>query len=157
MVSRTDAADFAATVLSASQLNFLPRGELNCVKLTSNSTGTTSTEVILTDTVILTDNRRLLFLATTTLRSDIAGGIQAKLNLDGTQIQRKNSDAVNAGTDEFITFFTSQNVASGSHTIDFVTGVSGGGGNTVTAIANGATGTHGIGVLSVIDIGPYLT
>lgn len=157
MVARNDPADFTNGPLGASDLNELARGEINCVKLTSNSSGTTSTEVILSDTIILSDNRRLMFFATTTLRSDIAGGIQARLDLDSTQIQRKNSDAVNAGTDEFVTFFTSQNVAAGSHTIEFITGVSGVAGNTVTAIANGATGTHGIGVLSVWDAGPELS
>lgn len=157
MVSRTDPGDFTNTTLAATDMNELPRGMLNSVKLTSDSTGTTSTEVILSDTVVLTDARRLLFMATCTLRTDTAGGLQARLDLGGTQIQRKNADTIFAGSDTFITLFTSKNVSAGSHTIELITGVSGGGGNTVTAKANGETGTHGVAELVVIDCGPQLS
>lgn len=156
MADRTDPADFAASAtLGATQLNALSRGEIVNIELTSNSAGTTSTETILTESFTLTDDRRIRFLATCTLRTSIAGGMQAALLLDGTQINRKNADTVAAGSDMFITFFKSKNVSAGAHTIALVTGVSGADGNTVTAIANGETGTHGVSVLSADDVAPW--
>ncbi len=158
MVDRNDPADFAASAtLGASQLNALPRGMINSVKLSSNSSGTTSSETILSDTVVLNDDRRLLFMATVTLRSDIPGGIQARIDFDGTQVQRKNSDAVQGASDTFITIMTSKNITAGTYTVELITGVSGADGNTVHAVANGETGTHGTCDLMVIDCGPTLS
>lgn len=157
MVSRNDPADFVNGPLSASDLNELARGTILDIKLTSDTTPTAALDTILSDSITLADDRRLMFMATCTLRSDIPGGIQARIELDGTQIQRKNSDAVLGNSDTFITLYTQKNVTAGTYTVDFIIGVSGSDGNEVHAEANGETGTHGVCELTVIDTGPPLS
>jgi hypothetical protein len=65
---------------------------------------------------------------------------------------------LNNGVDLFVVVERELNIAaSGSHTFELISGVSGVAGNTVTAIANGATGTHGLTYLYISDVGPSYT
>lgn len=142
-------------LVSASGINALPNAELGRDTLSSNSAGTTSTETVCSVTVdVGAGDRQILVMACLTVRTDIAGGAQAALYMDGTQIQRKNQETIPPTSDQSWEPFISLAPSAGSHTFTLVTGVSGGAGNTVTCIANGATASHGNTQLLVIDNGP---
>lgn len=145
----------AAATASSANIDTLPRGRIGRATLTSDHTGITSTANVLTITSVPVGTSRCLAItAGVTVRSNIAGGIQAAILEDGTQIQRKNTDALNAGTDLFITLEIETQPSAGTHTYDLVVGVSGGAGNSASAIANGGSGTHGVGYIYVTDVGP---
>src|SRR5689334_16386998 len=90
----------------SSDWNEFPRGEIARKTLSTNSSGTTTTEVILTEDFTVGDDRQVQLHATVTVRSDIAGGAQAKLLVEGVQVQRKNIDVLEAGVDHSWSFFT---------------------------------------------------
>lgn len=139
---------------SSTWINLLPRGRLGRVTITSNSSGTTTTEVIGTiDITNLPAGRKYHIHGVVTVRSDINGGASARVLWDGTQIQRKNIDTLAAGSDQTWPLSIEIDADAGDHTLELVTGVSGTDGNTVTAIANGATGTHGVNVMYFDDVG----
>lgn len=152
---RVDPVDVnSGDVASSAYQNDGPRGRIGRSTLTSNSAGTTSTEVICTVDVTIPAGRTLHIHASVAVRSNTAGGASARLRRDGTQIQRKNMDTLAAGADQSWALEIEDQPGAGTFTYDLVTGVSGTDGNTVTAIANGATGTHGVIVLYVDDVGP---
>lgn len=145
----------SGNVVPSTDWNMFPRGEIGRDTITSNSAGTTTTEVILSETVTIDGaDRQVQIFVTVTIRSNIAGGAQCRIDVDGTQVQRKNTDVLNAGTDLFITTFASVQMDAGDHLVEVITGVSGADGNTVTAIANGTTGTHGVCMFVANDVGP---
>lgn len=140
---------------SSSWINDLPRGRLGRATVTSNSAGTTTTEVIGTIAITnLPGGRTYSIIANVAVRSDIAGGASCRLLWDGVQIQRKNIDTLEPGKDQTWTPVIEIQPDAGDHTLELVTGVSGTDGNTVTAVANGATGTHGVDVMYFDDVGP---
>ncbi len=140
---------------SSANVNTLPRGRIGRAELTSDHTGITSTANVLTITSVPVGTSRTLSIrAGVTVRSNIAGGAQLAILEDGTQIQRKNTDVLNSGTDLFIVAEIESQPSAGTHTYDMVVGVSGGSGNSVSAIANGGAGTHGKGYIYVDDVGP---
>lgn len=153
---RTDPDDFVSSnVLGAAELNQLPRGRIGRDTLTSNSSGTTTTENTLQVTVTIPADRTLHIHGQVTVRSNIAGGVQIAILEDATQINRKNYDALAPGRDLPLSIEVETHpTGPGSITYTLVTGVAGVAGNTVTAVANGSTGTSGIGVLYVDDVGP---
>lgn len=144
----------SGALISGSDNATIPGGFLGRDIASANSSGTLSTEVIDSVTVTVGDNRALLLIACVTVRSDLAGGAQAAIFEDSIQIQRKNIDVLESGTDYSWTVVGFSLPAAGSHLYELVTGVSGGAGNTVTAIADGAAGVHGTNMLLVIDLGP---
>ncbi len=155
MAARTDPVDvISGNVGSSSWINDLPRGRIARSTLTADSTGTTTTEVICSETVTIPAGRTLHIHATVVVRSNIAGGASARLRRDGTQIQRKNMDTLAPGADQSWALEIEDQPGAGTFTYELVTGVSGTDGNTVTAKANGATGTHGVCALYVDDVGP---
>lgn len=144
----------ASATSSSTNIDSLPRGRIGRDTLSSNSAGTTTTETVCSISQPVGTNRTLSIHANVTVRSNTPGGIAVMIFEDGVQIQRKNADAVAAATDVFVSIEIETQPAVGTHTYELVTGVSGGAGNTVTAIANGAAGTHGVTVLYVDDVGP---
>lgn len=155
MVSRTAPDDEnSGDVVPSSDWNNFPRGEISRKVLSANSSGTTTTETILSETVVVGTTRCLQIHATVTVRSDMAGGAHAVLIFDDVQVQRKNIDVLESAVDFSWTLFTSIQPAAGTYTVKLNTGASGAAGNTVTAIADGATGDHGTCVLVVLDVGP---
>lgn len=155
MVSRTAPDDESSgNVVPSSSWNDFPRGELSRKTLSSNSSGTASTETILSETVVVGTGRQIQIFATVVVRSDIPGGAQAAIFFNGVQVQRKNMDVLETGVDHSWGLFTTIQPAAGSYTMALITGVSGADGNTVTAIANGATGTHGTCMIIANDVGP---
>lgn len=141
---------------SSSFINSIPRGKIGRDRLLTNSAGTASTEVILSDSPTIASNREIDVYACVTVRSDIPGGCQAALHEDGVQIQRKNQDLIDTTKDLSWTFFAQRQPSAGAHTYEVITGVSGAAGNTVTAVANGEAGTHGTCDLAIYDQGPAL-
>lgn len=141
---------------SSSWINGLPRGKIGRDQLTSDSAGTTSTEVILSDTITVVDGREIDIDASVCVRSDIDGGAQAAIIFDGTQVDRKNNESVTANKDISWSLFAQVQPAAGTYVVEVVTGVSGAAGNTVTAKANGTTGSHGVCKMRVLDQGPAL-
>jgi|SRR6185437_2857965 len=156
---RTDPADVGSgDTGSSSWINALPRGKIGRDELTSDSAGTTSTEVILEDTIVVSsDGREIDIDASVCVRSDIDGGAQAAIIFDGDQVDRKNNDSVNAGKDISWSLFAQVQPAAGTYVVQVITGVSGTAGNTVTAKANGKTGSHGTCKFRVVDQGPALS
>lgn len=144
----------ASATASSTNIDTLPRGRIGRDTLSANSTGTTTTEVVCAVSPTVGASRTVHIHANVTLRSNTPGGVAVMIFEDGVQIQRKNSDAVAAATDVFVSIEIESQPSTGAHTYQLVTGVSGGAGNTVTAIANGAAGTHGVTVLYVDDVGP---
>ncbi len=145
----------AASTASSANIDTLPRGRIGRATLTSDHTGITTTANVLTITSVPVGTSRCLAIrGGVTIRSNIAGGAQLAILEDGTQIQRKNTDVLTAGTDLFIVIEIESQPSAGTHTYDLVVGVSGLDGNSVSAIANGATGTHGVGYIYVDDCGP---
>lgn len=141
---------------SSSWVNSLSRGKIGRDELTSDSAGTTSTEVILEDTIVVPDGREIDIDASVCVRSDIDGGAQAAIIFDGAQVDRKNNESVAANKDISWSLFAQVQPAAGTYVVQVVTGVSGGAGNTVTAKANGKTGSHGTCKFRVVDMGPAL-
>lgn len=158
MATRTAPDDESSGIpVPSSDWNQFPRGELSRKTLSSDSGGTGGTASILSETVEVGTDRQIQLWATVTIRTDINGGAQAAIYFDGAQVQRKNIESLAAGLDQSWTFFTSIEPSAGSYTMELVIGVSGADGNTVHAIANGATGTHGTCMIVANDVGPAYT
>lgn len=138
---------------ASADVNTFAGGEIGRDTRSSNSAGTTSTETVCSVTTTVGTSRQILVLACVTVRSDVLGGAQAALAIDGTQIQRKNNEAIPPTSDQSWDLEISLSPSAGSHTFTLITGRSGGASNTVTCVADGATASHGNTQLLVIDNG----
>lgn len=142
-------------LMSANDLNSLPGGTIGRDTLTTNSVGTGSNETVCSVAPTVNASRELTIHATVNLRADMPTGAFAAIFEDGVQLQRKNLKVLASATDTPIgMFIVSENPGAGAHTYIIVTGVSGGGGATVTCTNNGYTGTEGVTQLLVVDSGP---
>lgn len=153
--SRDYPVDFVPGVSSHDDLNKLPRGNLFRRGRSSNESNIDGIADVISGTLVVPeDGRRQRFTASVMVRSETIGGVQARIVVDGTQIQRRNNTSLGGGSD--VTFDFSQEVEldAGSYPIVLAVGRSGDGDNLVTAVADGPDGTFGETILSVDDVSP---
>ena len=142
-------------LISASDINSMPGGTIGKDTATADSTGTVGTETVCTTAPTVGAGRELTISFTVNLRATAASGAFAAIFEDGVQLQRKNISISATGTDTPLHLsILSEDPGAGAHTYTGVTGVSGGGGATVTCSNNGYTGTRGVTQLRVVDSGP---
>lgn len=156
VADRPDPDDFVPGPSSADALNQLPRGCIAAEESSANGAGTTTLETIIDFDVTVPAGRRIRLIASVSVTSNITGGVQASLWFDGVQRQRRNIDTFEGGS--YVTFELIKDVQpdAGTFSCALVVGASGIAGNTVTAAANGQTGTRGVSTLYVDDVGPAL-
>lgn len=144
----------AGDVISAADINAMPGGTIGRDELSANSSGSTTTETVLSVAPTVGDNRELTIHVTVNLRASGATDGQCTIFEDGVQIQRKNAPIPATATDVPITTFVERYPGAGAtHTYSVATGVSGTGG-TVTCVNNGGAGTLGKSIILVQDTGP---
>lgn len=140
--------------VSATTTNEGPGGKIGRASVTANSSGTTTTETIVSVTVVPGSSREIDVRVLGNLRSSIAGGVSVRVTEDGTQIGRKNGYVQGSGQDWPFDFTFRTAPTGASHVYALITGVSGAAGNTVTLIASAPSGTDGEASISVYDQGP---
>ncbi len=154
--TRTPPGDHSAgQTIPSADWNDFPRGWVAEMSRVTNSSGGDTTGVIW-GTVDFTAQagRAYVVHLSATIRSDTAGGGGIVLKLDGTQIQRMNTDVLTAGVDSFISFVSPliSDPGAGTHTLDAVVRAAGADGNTVQVRANGAA--DGSAGFICLDVGP---
>lgn len=153
--SRACPPDFVPGLSSADALNQLPRGCIGQLRRSSDSTNTATIQAVAsTDTLTLQGGRRYRIEASVLIRSDIPGGVQVALHMNGSQIQRLNDAAAFANKDLAYTIITEVEPADGDYDFDLMVGVSGSDGNEVQSRADGPAGVDGETVGYVTDVGP---
>lgn len=153
--SRTPPDDFVPGPSSADALNQLPRGAI-AQRVRSSDSGNTSTiqSVLDTDTLTLPGGRRYRIEGSVTIRSDIPGGVQVALHMNGSQIQRVNDTTALANKDIAYTIITEVEPVADDYVFSLMVGVSGSDGNQVQSRADGPAGADGETCLYVSDCGP---
>lgn len=159
MPTRPTPDDFEPGPSSSEHLNELSRGNIASEERFSDSTGTATILAILaTDELTLKAGRKYRVMAQVSIRSDITGGTQVALHMNGSQIQRKNNDAAVANSD--LSYDIWKNVVPDDDVdavFELIVGVSGSDGNTVQSRADGPAGVNGCTTLDVDEIGPFFT
>lgn len=137
----------------------LPRGEIARIQIASDSAGTGGVETLDTVDFVCADSRRIQFVGICRVRSNVIGGVQCRLEVDGTQIQRMNDFALGAGKDLTFPIFKTKTFDAGTYTLALITGIAGinPGGQVVTAKAGGETDDEGVIEVVVNDMGPHYT
>lgn len=156
MADRPYPEDFVPGPSSAADLNELPRGCIFGEESASNGAGTFLLETIIEKEFDVPADRRQRLYGSVSVTSDITGGVQASLWVDGVQRQRRNIDTFEGGSYVTFTLIKDLELDAGTHTAELVVGASGVAGNFVTAAANGQTGTRGVHTLYGDDVGPAL-
>lgn len=141
---------------SSSDLNQLPWGCVAQGERSADLTGIDSVdgETMISLDITVPDGRRQDFYAGVTIRSDIAGGVHARIEIDGVQIQRRNEAALGAGKDVSFEVTKGKELAAGTYNVKLIVGRSGVGSNLVSGKADGETGVFGTMFLYIYDVGP---
>lgn len=157
MPDRAYPEDFVPGLSSADELNELSRGCIKAEERSSDGSGTLTLETIIDFEITVPAGRRQRLFGSTTIVSDLTGGVQVALYVDSVQKQRRNDESLGAGIFLSLDLIKDVQLSAGTHTIELVVGASGGDGNTVTSLANGSAGTRGVSLLYVDDVGPALS
>lgn len=124
---------------------------------TNNSgSGDTSGVIWATEDFTAQTGRGYVIWVTATIRSDLPGGGGILLKVDGSQVQRKNTDVLNAGVDSFISDFSEviTGLSAGSHTVDAYVRAAGLDGNSVQVRSGNTSDVDGRAGFIVFDVGP---
>lgn len=147
--------DFATGPSSSDDLNKLPRGFIWGAERVGNASNIDGTAVVLTyELIVPEDGRRQRFTANVMIRSETIGGVQARLAIEGVQIDRKNFESLGGAADVVIHLMKDKELAQGTYTVDLIVGRSGDGANLVTAVAGGETDEFGVIESYCDDVGP---
>lgn len=147
--------DFGPGPSSSDDLNKLSRGYINGFERATNLSNIDGIDIVGSFDITVPAGRRQRFYAGALLRSETPGGVQLRVQVGGTQIDRKNFESLGGSADAPIVIIKDKELDAGTYTVALYAGRSGDDAdNLVTVAANGETGSFGVAYCYCDDAGP---